>query len=328
MDERLVLIVTNRYDSHADYMIQKFWERGVPFARLNTDDYPNRDVISVTLDKKGDQQTIFCVHGKKFETHDVRSVWFRRPLRFQIDDRVIDAEGRQFAEDETAAFIDSLWLSLDCRWVSRPSSIRLAQQKILQLKRATELGFSVPKTIVTNEPAAFLRFYESCGGEVIYKTLGKNQTRDASGKCQFAYTNKIDLSFLEHSAEIAFAPCLFQEYVPKRVELRVTVVGGQMFACEIHSQKSERTRIDWRRYDIENTPHLPAKLPEGLVAKCVQLVRSFGLNFGAIDFIVTPNDEYIFVEINPNGQWLWIEQLTGLPISDALFEILTKEFLA
>jgi glutathione synthase/RimK-type ligase-like ATP-grasp enzyme len=164
-----------------------------------------------------------------------------------------------------------------------------------------ELGFSVPKTIVTNDPAAFLCFYENCSGEVIYKTLGKNQTRDAKGKFQFAYTNKLDKGFLECSAEIALTPCLFQEYIPKRVELRVTVVGNQVFACEIHSQKSERTRIDWRRYDLENTPHFPVKLPEDLIDKCLQLIRSFGLNFAAIDFIITPNNEYVFIEINPNG---------------------------
>lgn len=329
MDGKLVLIVTNRYDSHADYMIRKFWERGVSFVRFNTDDYPSKNLISVALERTGGYKPVFRIYNKTFNEEDIRSIWFRRPLRLQVSSQITDIESRQFAEDEATAFIEGLWSSLRyCRWVSRPSNIRLAQQKLFQLRRATELGFRVPQTLSTNDPDAFLEFYHRCNGEVIYKTLGKNQTHNAEGRLMFAYTNKLDQSFLEHLDEVRFTPCLFQEYIPKRVELRVTVVGNRVFACEIHSQKSERTRIDWRRYDLENTPHIPVELPEDIADRCLKLVRSFGLNFGAIDIIATPDDEYIFIEINPNGQWLWIEQLTGLPISDALFDILTKESLA
>ncbi|HMW02377.1 MAG TPA: ATP-dependent carboxylate-amine ligase, partial [Acidobacteriota bacterium] len=123
---------------------------------------------------------------------------------------------------------------------------------------------------------------------------------------------------------VTHAPCLFQEYIPKKVELRITVVGRKIFAAEIHSQQSQRSKDDWRRYDIANTPYLKHRLPEAIKIKCQQLVRELGLVFGCIDMIVTPDNRYVFLEINPNGQWGWIEELTQLPICANLAEMLIQ----
>ena len=115
---------------------------------------------------------------------------------------------------------------------------------------------------------------------------------------------------------------IFQAYVPKRFELRITVVGQQVFAAEIHSQHTNHTRHDWRRYDLDETPHFPHALPPDVAQRCIQLVQELGLCYGAIDMVLTPDDRYVFLEINPSGQYLWIEQLTGLPITDALCDLL------
>jgi glutathione synthase/RimK-type ligase-like ATP-grasp enzyme len=111
---------------------------------------------------------------------------------------------------------------------------------------------------------------------------------------------------------------IFQQYVPKRVELRVTVVGRRVFAAEIDSQASRSTRHDWRHYDDPNVQYRIHTLPPEMARACVRLVEALGLSFGAIDLIQTPEGKYVFLEINPNGQWGWIEDLTGLPISDAI----------
>ncbi|NJR75066.1 MAG: hypothetical protein HC773_18390 [Scytonema sp. CRU_2_7] len=114
----------------------------------------------------------------------------------------------------------------------------------------------------------------------------------------------------------------FQAYIPKRLELRITVVGQQVFAAEIHSQETNHTRYDWRRYDHHKTPYFPHELPPEVEQRCVQLVEKLGLCYGAIDMILTPDGRYVFLEINPNGQYLWIELATGLPISDAICDLL------
>jgi glutathione synthase/RimK-type ligase-like ATP-grasp enzyme len=117
---------------------------------------------------------------------------------------------------------------------------------------------------------------------------------------------------------------MFQGHIPKKFELRITVVDHEVLAAEIHSQSTQRTRLDWRHYDHSHTPHRIHQLPERVRRACLDMVSRLGLRFGAIDMIVTPDDRYVFLEINPNGQWLWAEQQTGLPISDAVCAALLR----
>ncbi len=118
-------------------------------------------------------------------------------------------------------------------------------------------------------------------------------------------------------------PCQFQEYVPKEIEIRVTVFGSKALSVEIHSQVTESTRHDWRRYgEHGQAPHYPHRLPSDIGIKCIKLVQRLGLEFGAIDLIVRPDGRYTFLEINPNGQWAWLERLTGLPFVETLAELL------
>ena len=126
----------------------------------------------------------------------------------------------------------------------------------------------------------------------------------------------------KESDSIRLAPCLFQEYIPKRIEIRVTVLKDKIFPIAIFSQSSEKTSIDWRRYDLENTPHMPYDLPKDIENKCFKLMKESKLIFGAIDLILTPTGKYIFLDINPNGQWLWLEKLTGVPITSSLVKLL------
>jgi glutathione synthase/RimK-type ligase-like ATP-grasp enzyme len=125
-----------------------------------------------------------------------------------------------------------------------------------------------------------------------------------------------------YAEAIRFGPVIVQEYVAKRVELRVTVVGRAVFAAEIHSQESNHARFDWRRYDLGSTRHEVHRLPAVVADRCVEIVGRLGLRYGAIDLILTPDGRYVFLEVNPTGQWLWIEKATGLPIGDALCDLL------
>ena len=108
----------------------------------------------------------------------------------------------------------------------------------------------------------------------------------------------------------------------KDVEIRVTVVGDKVFAAEIHSQVNEEAKYDWRTVSPRKIPHFVHKLPDEIETACVALTTMLGLNFSAIDLIKKPDGEYIFLEINSNGQWLWIEDITGLKIADAIAEAL------
>ena len=138
------------------------------------------------------------------------------------------------------------------------------------------------------------------------------------------YTEPVRPRDLLHVEDLRLCPLLVQPYVPKRLELRVTVVGHQVFAAAIDSQATNHTRLDWRRYDDAGTPIAPFALPGEVANRCRALVHELGLRYGAIDLVLTPDDRFVFLEINPNGQYLWIELATDLPISDAIADHLLE----
>jgi glutathione synthase/RimK-type ligase-like ATP-grasp enzyme len=234
----------------------------------------------------------------------------------------------EFAQRESNEFLKTLWSCLrkEILWVSHPEDIRGASHKMHQLITAKKLGFDIPDTIVTNNPDTILSFYEKHGGNIVNKVLNRGYVDYNDGIFSLIYTNRVSKDELQKSVKsIKINPCLFQEYIPKLVELRITVVGSIVFAAEIHSQNSQRTKDDWRRYDLEHTPHFAHKLPANIESLCRKMVKGYNLNFGTIDMIVTPENKYIFLELNPNGQWMWIEELTKLPISEALVSLLAGE---
>ena len=174
-------------------------------------------------------------------------------------------------------------------------------------------------------PDAFLAFHEARRGATITKRAAPSQRLTAAdGEKLVRYTEPVRPRDLLHVEDLRLCPLLVQPYVPKRLELRVTVVGHQVFAAAIDSQATNHTRLDWRRYDDAGTPITPFALPGEVANRCRALVQELGLRYGAIDLILTPDDRFVFLEINPNGQYLWIELATDLPISDAIADHLLE----
>jgi glutathione synthase/RimK-type ligase-like ATP-grasp enzyme len=125
----------------------------------------------------------------------------------------------------------------------------------------------------------------------------------------------------EHLDEIESArlsPTIYQALIPKRYDVRVTIVGEQVFAAAIDSQSDPAAALDWRLTDNPALPHHTITLPDRLVRQLRHLMDSLGLTFGAIDLIQTPDGEFVFLEVNPSGQWLWLDSMLNLGISEAV----------
>jgi glutathione synthase/RimK-type ligase-like ATP-grasp enzyme len=137
-------------------------------------------------------------------------------------------------------------------------------------------------------------------------------------------TQRVGPEELDDDGAIRSAPVMAQAYVPKRTEVRATVVAGRVMAVEIHSQETERTRVDWRRYD-HRTRYERLDLPADVRRACVQVTRDVGLDYSGIDLVRTPRDEYVFLEVNSEPAWLWIEDLTGMRITRALAGLLKRK---
>jgi glutathione synthase/RimK-type ligase-like ATP-grasp enzyme len=226
----------------------------------------------------------------------------------------LNPEDLEFARDEWRAALEAAYaLCCGALWVSHPDRLREAARKPAQLLMAQDLGLQVPRTCITNDEQVAAEFIHRCNGRVIVKATGAGwiSTQDGS-EVAYVLTNRLGEEDYAALGDVALAPVTFQEEIPKAYEVRVHVVGQEVLAIRIDSQKSSISALDWRRYDIERTPYSPYSLPQEVARQCATLTRRCGLQFGAIDLIRTPEGEYVFLEINGNGQFLWAEELSGV----------------
>jgi glutathione synthase/RimK-type ligase-like ATP-grasp enzyme len=317
----MIIIVTNRQDYTADFLILELQKRQVDYVRFNTEDFPQYVQVAWQIDNTG-LDGYFLFPKMRVDLKDIHSVWYRRPVPPVPSPEIDDSIAQEFVLAESQASLDGVWRTLDCFWVSRPDNLRRAEVKLYQLKVAAQLGFCLWPTILTNDPQYAKTFYQDQDGKIVYKPLRRGRlVREET--VSLIYTNPVGRSEAKNLDRVKYAPSLFQRYVPKRVEIRVTVIGHKAFAVEIHSQDYDDTQHDWRRGDTARFSHEPHSLPVEVESKCVALVKLLGLAFGAIDLVLTPEGEYVFLEINPNGQWAWIQQLRPeIPLRETLADIL------
>ena len=319
--KEIVLIVTTKTDITADLVILEFQKRGTRYIRFNTEDFPQKVELSWKLTSNGTEGFLrFPLNN--LSLNNVTSVWYRRPAAPQISE-VVQTEGvRSFAHRETAEALSGLWRTMECFWMSRPDAINYASYKPRQLKVAQDLGFTVPKTLVSNSPEAVERFQGECGILIAKPIFSGNI--EVRGERNVVFATQVDELGLATRESIRLAPALFQEYIDKDIELRVTVIGNQVLAASINSQDIPEGAHDWRKAQSDALSFRSCSLPVWLSRKCVQLVSGFGLTFGAIDLIRTPQGEYVFLELNPNGQWGWLEERTGDPYIATMASVLER----
>lgn len=332
--KKQIVIVTEQFDPHTDDVIRALRQMGHEPIRLNTNDIPLNVLISFYITDHDYDGTIkITANGRSIDITDIRSIWWRRPSDFPLPSNLSEQE-REFAKTEIQHTLNGLWASTDCYWMSFPSKIREASWKMGQLKRASQLGFEIPRTLITNDPNEALGFYDMCNGKVIYKVmsdpfLGTGKTpylavNQEPTVPRATYTTLINEAELSMFDTVHTVPCQFQEYIDKKIELRVTVIGNEVFGAEIHSQAHQSTSVDWRNYDV-TIPYQKADLPVEFTEKCINLVKSYGLNFSAMDFIVTDDKRFVFLENNPNGQFMFIEKLVPeLKMTEALAACLIR----
>lgn len=317
-----ILILTNTEDDlHTKLVMNKLLLAGQKVFRFDVDLMTAGETYINVI--SADNRIKFTVVDRclTLDSEYIKSVWYRRPSFFNL--QIKDIVQKQQAEEEISSCLEGIWLTLsDSFWISNPDSIERARKKVYQLSLASKIGFTIPKTLITNDPAKVKSFFNVCHGKIIYKTL-KQSYFDYLEKSYTIPTTPITSQHLEKIELIRTTPSLFQEQLDKSYEVRVTVVGQTIFAVKIDSQSHEATKIDWRdpAY-IDKLNYSSLNLPETIQYQCQQIVQKLGLNFGAIDLVVNSRGDYIFLEINPNGQWQWLEYFTGINISGAIADML------
>ena len=319
----MLLVVTNKSDLACDYLILRLKERGIPFVRLNTEDYGQVFQVSMALMGDDVSYEIEFADGRLMTDSDIGAVYFRQPVTPDVSADVFESD-RVFVRREAKELLRSLWRLIDSgKWLNHPKNLWLASNKVEQLTVAQRLGFNIPATCVSASEPTVRRFIETCEGRVICKAVKHGFLRQGR-VVQVATTQRIEPEFLDTLCDYAPVPMIFQEEVAKAFDVRVTVVGGRIFATAIHSQEHPETAVDWRLWDVHDFDlrHEAIRLPSRLDELCWQITRHYDLRYAAIDLIKTDRGNYVFLELNPNGQWAWIEQKAGYPIRDALINCL------
>ena len=297
----MILIITHKEDYTSDFLIDKLNSKGIKYKRLNCEDI---DKTNYSIDNNLN----FVINNEG----SFKSVWFRRTKLPAIEN--VKFADRIYIQNEYETLLKNLFSVIDSKWLSEPHAIYRAENKLLQLKLAREIGFNIPETLVTNSKIELKKFYEENNQDIIIKPLGMSRiVKDDS--LSFLFTNSLKKEHIDSIENFDLTPCIFQNRVEKELELRITVVGENVFSAGVDSQSNTKTQLDWRKSQLQFFRY---NIPKDISAKCIEIVKKLNLKFGAIDLIKDVNGNYVFLEINPNGQWAWIETQTQLPISDAI----------
>ena len=318
-----VLIITHSEDNESvARVVEAIARKGGHTIRFDTDRYPTDVRLTAYYGSSGDERLTLTNEEGEFDLREVDSIWHRR---LNLGSRLpagLDKQLRNASLGEASAAAHGMLASLKAFRMDHLHHIRRAENKQLQLQVARELGLDIPRTLTTNDPAAVRAFAKSCEGGMVTKMLSSFAIYD-EGKELVVFTNPVKLEDLADLSGLSLCPATFQESIPKSLEIRVTVVGQRIMSASIDSQVSTRATHDWRRDGVSmlqewNHYQLPAEVEE----KILRLMDYFSLNYGAIDIILTPDRKHVFLELNPCGEFFWLERTPGLPISDAIADLL------
>jgi len=317
---KTVLLITARFDPAADLLLAELRRRGAACVRWNTHEFPLESSLNYRASNSG-FETEIVTDGRRIGLSTIGSIWWQwdQPAGFPP---ALQGEERRFAEAESHLAVNALMTVGDYFWINFPARENLAKSKPAQLFVANKLGMEIPKTLVSNDPGEVRRFVAQSKAEIVYK--GLSQPHMVPGTALF--TGLLTKETLANLDSIRLTPGIFQERVEKAYELRVTVVGSKIFSVKIDSQKNRDAQLDWRRA-LHDVGYEAVELPREIEEKILAFMRTFGLFYGAFDFIVTPDGRYVFLEINPSGQYMWLECAADLGITAALADALMEPCL-
>jgi glutathione synthase/RimK-type ligase-like ATP-grasp enzyme len=296
--------------------------KGGHTIRFDTDRYPTDVRLSAYYGAGGDERLTLTNEAGEFDLREVTAVWHRR-LNFGARlPAGLDKQLRHASLGEASAAAHGMLASLKAFRMDHLHHIRHAENKQLQLQVARELGLDTPRTLTTNDPATVRAFANSCEEGMVTKMLSSFAIYDA-GRELVVFTNPVKPEDLADLSGLSLCPATFQELLPKSLEIRATVVGERVMSAAVDSQVSARATHDWRRDGVRMLQDWrPYQLPPEVEEKILRLMDYFSLNYGAIDIILTPAGKHVFLELNPCGEFFWLEHSPGLPISDAIADVL------
>ena len=289
-------------------------------------DMPERGAASVLLG--GGQPLCMSLHGAEIDASlsDVDVFWYRRVGTPVVTTDLLPCD-REIAVHENERFVRSLLsaLSRDRFAVNAFQRARCAEDKVLQLESAQRLGFELPTTLISSDPASIRRFVATHEGEGAVVKNFSPMGWQGNGKISVNFTARIESARLPRDGILRLTPSIYQCNVPKAYEVRVTCMGAEQVAAALHSQHQEQSRTDWRTVMPDTLNIERIDIPPAVAWRCAAFMRELDLRFGCFDFIVTPDGRWVFLEMNQMGQFLWVEEANGeLPLLQMFCDFLVS----
>jgi hypothetical protein len=326
MKGRLVIIDSMARDVHAHAIGWALEQMGVPRLAIFGDNFPSRATVDLWIDSAGRSEIIYRgPEGEHRLTDEDEMVFLTRRCVGPVLPSYVASDDRDAAQRESSAQLRGmrdLLASFDgCVAVNDLAAKQRANSKPLQLRVARQCGMNIPSSLFSNHGASVREFVAAQAGGAIYKTntpVGWQRPKEEGGVTAImSFSRIVQAGELPGDRILRISGGIYQSAVPKEFEVRITVMGSTCFGSKLHSQELSSTRVDWRAgQDFLRTDRL--EIPESIASACTEYLRRMGLVFGCFDFIVTPDGNWVFLECNEHGQWLWQEtSCPDLPLLDA-----------
>jgi glutathione synthase/RimK-type ligase-like ATP-grasp enzyme len=248
--------------------------------------------------------------GAQVDLTELDCIWYRRYFPPVLTPAPAARADTDWALREWRDAVASAFAVAGTRFVSNPAAQEQAELKPYQLRIAQEVGLRVPDTLMTNDADEARAFIQRHGGQVVHKVVKTPRDRFIGTKTWSAE----DASELQW---LYLSPTFFQERVAAPHELRITVVGPRIFAAQF----AVAPDITDARLEL-HVPYEEHRLPPHVEGRLRRLMDRLGLEYGTIDMKRNADGEYVFLEVNPQGQYLYVEIKTGMPITRAVAELL------
>lgn len=306
------LIVSNTVDYSTDLICLELKKRGLNYLRINRDKFLESNVVYNLFDNS---LTIeMCDEKYVISDNFLKSVYFRAPVFLRNSKTYCLTD--QLYRSQWSAFIRNLIVFDECKWVNHPVFTYKAENKMYQLKMAKEVGFLVPETIVGNYSKKFIETDDY----YIVKSLDTALFYEGNQEL-FTYSIKMSGDSLNNAA-LREAPVIIQKYLDNKIDIRVTVIGNQLYPVKI-TRKNHGIDGDWRKIDKELLEYTSITLPLDIENKIHRVMKKLNLQFGGMDLILS-DDKYYFIEVNPTGEWGWLKYSTKMNIDLAIVDCLTS----
>lgn len=308
----MLLILTSDKDLTADFLIVELIKRHLPYFRLNAEDLITAQ-LTFSLTENSAARSI-STGSRAVDLREVTAVWYRRVIQPGFIAALPPGE-RAFVAGEMRHLATGLVLNPDITWVNPIDRVYVAEHKLYQLRIARQLGFHVPRTLVSSDPGELRKFSQENATGTICKPIFHGMFVDETSAYS-VYTRRVTPESID-AESVKSCPVLLQEEIPRSGDVRATFIGSKCFVAEI---KGDSSLIDWRDPGV-SVRYSESSLGPEVQTICEAMLERLGLRYGAFDFVRTPDGELVFLEINPTGEWAWLEDRLGFPMRDAFIQL-------